>query len=48
MISNFKFFSNNAFEHGDISPCFETAKFWCIVGVTNILRLLQKKNSPFL
>ena len=41
-------FPINAFEHGDISPCFETAEFWCIVGVTTILRLLQRKNSPFL
>ena len=23
---------------------FETAEFWCIVGLTAILRLLQRKN----
>ena len=31
-------FSNNA---------FETAEFWLVVGLTAILRLLQRKNSPF-
>ena len=29
-------FLNNAFEHGDISPCFETAEFSCTVGLTTI------------
>ena len=27
---------------------FETAEFWCIVDLTAILRLLQRKNSTFL
>ena len=35
MISNFKF-PNNA---------FVTATVWCIVSLTTILRLLQRKNS---
>ena len=26
---------------------FKTAEFWCIVGLTAILRLLQRKNSTF-
>ena len=27
---------------------FGTAKFWWIVGLTALLRLFQRKNSPFL
>ena len=38
MISGFRF-SKNA---------FKTAEFCCIVGLTAILRLLQRKNSIFL
>ena len=30
------------------SVVFETAAFWVIVGLTAILRLLQRKNSTFL
>ena len=37
MISDFKF-PNNA---------FETGEFWCIVGLTAILRLLQGKTPLF-
>ena len=47
MISDFKIFSNNAFEHEDISPCFETAEFWGIFGVTTILRLLRRRTPLF-
>ena len=36
MISDFKIFPKNA---------LETAEFWCFVGLTAILRLLQRKNS---
>ena len=39
MISDLKIFPINA---------FETEDFWCIVGPTAILRLLQMKNSTFL
>ena len=46
MISDFKIFSNNAFEHEDISSCFETAEFWGIFDVTTILRLLRRR-TPF-
>ena len=37
--NRFSNFPNNA---------FETTEFWCIVGLTAILRLLQRKNSTFL
>ena len=30
-----------------ISDAFETTDFWFIVGLTAILRLLQRKNSTF-
>ena len=39
MISDFNIFPKNA---------IETAEFWCIVGLTAILRSLQRKNSTFL
>ena len=29
------------------NKAFETAEFWCIVGLTAILRLLERKNSTF-
>ena len=39
MMSDFKIFPNNA---------FEAAEILCIVGLTTILLLLQRKNSTFL
>ena len=38
MIRDFIYFPNNAFEAADL---------WCIIRLTVILRLLQRKNSPF-
>ena len=37
--------SKSIFMIGDL---FETAEFWCIVGLTAILRLLQRKITFFL
>ena len=39
MISDFQHFPNNA---------FETAEFWCIVGLTAILRFFIKEKLLFL
>ena len=38
MVRYFKIYKN----------AFEETEFWCIVGSTAILRLLQSKNSTFL
>ena len=38
MISDFKIFRKNA---------SETTEFWCIVGLTAIIRLLQRKKIHF-